>query len=87
MALVSTNSTQEEDLLRLPPQALEAEQSILGSMMLDNRVIDEISSELETRDFYRSDHQAIFSESEAWPILARSLKILRTQATLSLTPK
>jgi len=62
MALVSTNSTQEEDLLRLPPQALEAEQSILGSMMLDNRVIDEISSELETRDFYRSDHQAIFSE-------------------------
>ena len=62
MALVSTNSTHEEDLLRLPPQALEAEQSILGSMMLDNRVIDEISSELETRDFYRSDHQAIFSE-------------------------
>lgn len=62
MALVSTNTTHEEDLLRLPPQALEAEQSILGSMMLDNRVIDEISSELETRDFYRSDHQAIFSE-------------------------
>jgi len=62
MALVSTNTTHEEDLLRLPPQAIEAEQSILGSMMLDNRVIDEISSELEVRDFYRSDHQAIYSE-------------------------
>lgn len=56
------NSTPEEDVLRLPPQAIEAEQSILGSMMLDNRVIDDISSELEVRDFYRSDHQTIFNE-------------------------
>ena len=55
-------STPEEDVLRLPPQAIEAEQSILGSMMLDNRSIDELSSELEVRDFYRSDHQAIFNE-------------------------
>lgn len=55
-------STPEEDVLRLPPQAIEAEQSILGSMMLDNRVIDEISSELEVRDFYRNDHQLIFNE-------------------------
>ena len=55
-------STPEEDVLRLPPQAIEAEQSILGSMMLDNRAIDELSSELEVRDFYRSDHQAIFNE-------------------------
>ncbi len=56
------NSTPEEDLLRLPPQAIEAEQSILGSMMLDNRMIDEISSELESRDFYRNDHQLIYNE-------------------------
>lgn len=56
------SSTPEEDLLRLPPQAIEAEQSILGSMMLDNRTIDEISSELESRDFYRNDHQLIYNE-------------------------
>ena len=55
-------STLEEDLLRLPPQAIEAEQSILGSMMLDNRSIDDISSELEVRDFYRNDHQLIYNE-------------------------
>ena len=59
---MADNSTPEEDLLRLPPQAIEAEQSILGSMMLDNRVIDEISSELEVRDFYRNDHQLIYNE-------------------------
>ena len=57
-----SNTSYEEDVLRLPPQAIEAEQSILGSMMLDNRVIDEITMELETRDFYRSDHQVIYNE-------------------------
>ena len=58
----TAGSNTEEDFLQLPPQAIEAEQSILGSMMLDNRVIDEISSELEMRDFYRSDHRLIFEE-------------------------
>ncbi|MBT8114843.1 MAG: replicative DNA helicase [Arenicella sp.] len=62
MATDSTMMTREEEVLRLPPQAIEAEQSILGSMMLDNRVIDEISTELESRDFYRSDHQLIYNE-------------------------
>lgn len=62
MATGTNQTTREEDVLRLPPQAIEAEQSILGSMMLDNRVIDEISSEIEVRDFYRSDHQVIFKE-------------------------
>ncbi|NND82796.1 MAG: replicative DNA helicase [Gammaproteobacteria bacterium] len=62
MAFNSDVTTREEDVLRLPPQAIEAEQSILGSMMLDNRVIDEVSTELEARDFYRSDHQLIFNE-------------------------
>ena len=62
MEQTAYTSTPEEDVLRLPPQAIEAEQSILGSMMLDNRAIDDLSSELEVRDFYRSDHQAIFNE-------------------------
>ncbi len=59
---VNNAQTYEEDVLQLPPQAIEAEQSILGSMMLDNRVIDEISSELQPLDFYRNDHQIIFQE-------------------------
>lgn len=59
---MANETTREEDVLRLPPQAIEAEQSILGSMMLDNRLIDEISTELEARDFYRNDHQMIFNQ-------------------------
>lgn len=62
MARPESQTSYEEDVLRLPPQAIEAEQSILGSMLLENRIIDEISSELEARDFYRNDHQTIFNE-------------------------
>jgi len=48
------------DDLMVPPSAVEAEQSILGSMMLDNRVIDDAVSVLIADDFYRSDHRLIF---------------------------
>ena len=58
----NTRTAKEEDFLKLPPQAIEAEQSVLGAMMLDSRVIEEVSGELESRDFYRSDHQQIFEE-------------------------
>jgi replicative DNA helicase len=52
--------TTEEEALRLPPQAIEAEQSLLGALMLDNRLIDEVSGDIEIRDFYRTDHQTVY---------------------------
>ena len=63
MAISSFGQTSKEDnLLKLPPQAIEAEQSVLGAMMLDSRVIEDVSTELEGRDFYRSDHKAIYEQ-------------------------
>jgi replicative DNA helicase len=45
---------------RLPPQNLEAERSVLGSMLLDNDVLHEIVPMLGVSDFYRDAHQAIY---------------------------
>jgi replicative DNA helicase len=45
----------------VPPQATEAEQSLLGSMMLDNRIVDDVSSILDIDDFYTKDHKTIFA--------------------------
>ncbi|MBT5031126.1 MAG: replicative DNA helicase [Proteobacteria bacterium] len=56
----SHSDRSSEDNLRLPPQSVEAEQSLLGALLLDNRLIDQISSEIETRDFYRADHRKIY---------------------------
>jgi len=50
----------EEEDLRLPPQSVEAEQSILGSMMIDNRCIDDVCDLINADNFYRSDHRLIF---------------------------
>lgn len=52
--------TQTAESLRLPPHSVEAEQSILGGLMLDNSGWDRIADLLHGGDFYRRDHQLIF---------------------------
>ena len=44
----------------LPPCALEAEQSVLGGLLLDNRAYERIAGELKPDDFYRTEHQTIY---------------------------
>ena len=44
----------------MPPQALEAEQSLLGGLMLDNRRWDEVHDEVGVSDFYSHNHRLIF---------------------------
>ncbi|RMD69240.1 MAG: replicative DNA helicase, partial [Gammaproteobacteria bacterium] len=46
--------------LKVPPYSLEAEQSVLGGLMLDNSAWDEIADRLSEKDFYRRDHRLIF---------------------------
>lgn len=46
--------------LRLPPHSLEAEQSLLGGLMLDQRAWDQIADAVGLDDFYRADHRLIF---------------------------
>ena len=46
--------------LRLPPHSVEAEQSLLGGLMLDRRAWDQIADIVGAHDFYRSDHRHIF---------------------------
>lgn len=54
---------------RLPPQNLEAEQGVIGSMLLDNSVIPDVMLSCHADDFYRDSHQlmvgAIVAISEA----------------------
>lgn len=47
-------------LERIPPQNLEAEQSVLGSMLLDKEAIIIASEYLKPADFYRESHRQIF---------------------------
>ncbi|NLF25963.1 MAG: replicative DNA helicase [Deltaproteobacteria bacterium] len=46
---------------RLPPQSIEAEESVLGSILLDNDAINLAIERLRIDDFYRAPHKAIFA--------------------------
>lgn len=45
---------------RIPPQNDEAEQSVLGSMLLDKDAIPTVTEILKSNDFYRENHREIF---------------------------
>ena len=45
---------------RIPPQSIEAEQSVLGGLLLDNTAWDRVGDVITPQDFYRADHRAIF---------------------------
>jgi replicative DNA helicase len=45
---------------RIPPQSIEAEQSVLGGLLLDNTAWDRVADLVSERDFYRADHRLIF---------------------------
>ena len=50
----------DDILKRVPPQNLEAEQSVLGAILLDNDAINQRSKSLRADDFYRESHREIF---------------------------
>src|SRR5579885_1273192 len=50
----------DENLRRVPPQSLEAEQSVLGGILLENTALDRVVGLLGAEDFYREAHRRIF---------------------------
>src|ERR1700734_1235784 len=57
---VSSHSMGAGDGLRLPPHSIEAEQSVLGGLMLDSAAWDQVADRVVAQDFYRNDHRLIF---------------------------
>ena len=56
---VGVADTQVE-LIKLPPHSVEAEQSVLGGLLLDNTAWDKIADMIGESDFYRADHRLIY---------------------------
>ncbi|MBK8119307.1 MAG: replicative DNA helicase [Sulfuritalea sp.] len=47
-------------MLKLPPHSIEAEQSLIGGLLIDNAAWDRIGDVVRETDFYRDDHRRIF---------------------------
>jgi len=50
-----------EHRLKVPPNSIEAEQSLLGGLMLDNSAWEKVADLVIASDFYRKDHRLIFT--------------------------
>lgn len=48
------------EALKLPPYSVEAEQSVLGGLMIDNSAWDQVADMITEVDFYRKEHRLIF---------------------------
>jgi len=49
-----------KDEIRMPPQNIEAEQSVLGALLLDKEAIFKVADVITSADFYRDNHRLIF---------------------------
>src|SRR4026208_2014911 len=46
--------------LKVPPHSIEAEQSLLGALLLNNQAFDRVADLVTGEDFYRDDHRRIW---------------------------
>ncbi|MCW5589506.1 MAG: replicative DNA helicase [Legionellales bacterium] len=49
---------------KVPPHSIDAEQAVLGGLMLDNQAWDKVVELVSAQDFYRADHRIIFQTME-----------------------
>ena len=63
-SMAETNPAQKLDIdaLKVPPHSLEAEQAVLGGLMVDNEAWDRVADRVVQEDFYRHDHRLIFAQ-------------------------
>ena len=57
----NTNKPNEQIFKGLPPQNIEAEQSVLGCLIIDKEAIIKVADFLEPEDFYKTSHQKIYN--------------------------
>jgi len=62
MAQPAPQTSSDSQLLNLkvPPHSIDAEQSVLGGLLIDNGAFDKIGDVVTDGDFYRDDHRRIF---------------------------
>lgn len=54
------DTSQRIETVRMPPQSLEAEAALLGSLLLDREAIWRVADVIEAKDFYKAVHRTIY---------------------------
>ncbi|MFY2030209.1 replicative DNA helicase [Achromobacter xylosoxidans] len=79
---MNTPADSQLEYLRVPPHSIEAEQSVLGGLLLDNAAWDRIADVLVEEDFYRHDHRLIWHHIARLIGLARPADVITVHESL-----
>ena len=75
-------ANQSPDMLRLPPQHVEAEQAVLGAMLISADAVSEAAEILDPEDFYRTAHKVIFEAMRRLYEEGQPVDVVTTTAAL-----
>ncbi len=84
---MNDRSDPQLDALRVPPHSIEAEQSVLGGLLLDNAAYDRVIDLVSAEDFYRFDHRLIFQNITKLVAASRPADVITVFESLSLIGK
>ncbi len=71
--------------IKLPPHSVEAEQSVLGGLLLDATALDKVADLLTEEDFYRQEHRLIFKQIARLSEQAKPVDVITVAEALELT--
>lgn len=80
--LMSDIKDRQMEGLKLPPHSLEAEQSVLGGLMIDNERWDNVSERVTAEDFYSRPHRTIFSQMQRLLELGKPIDLITLSEAL-----
>lgn len=82
-----SNSDAQIDEIKLPPHSIEAEQSVLGGLLLESSALDKIADLITGEDFYRKEHRLIYQQIVRLSELAKAIDVITVAEALEIAGK
>ena len=79
-----TNPDSQLDQIKLPPHSVEAEQSVLGGLLLEAGALDKIVDLITDGDFYRHEHRLIYRQIVRLSELAKPVDVITVAEALEI---
>jgi replicative DNA helicase len=80
-----SNSDEQVDQIKLPPHSVEAEQSVLGGLLLEASALDKIVDLIMDEDFYRQDHKLIYRHIVRLSEQAKPVDVITVAESLEMS--
>ena len=82
---INSKANVSQGLLKIPPHSIDAEQAVLGGLMLASNAWDLITDKITEQDFYRTDHRIIYQAIAGLSLQDRPIDVITVSEYLEGT--